>query len=95
MVRSGCGDLAVAVTVQNTGGTTATNVTISASTLSLPKTDGAPLPRNFGNLAPGQWATTVVTFAGNQHPAGATRILRVEGSHGDGTFTINKSVTIP
>jgi hypothetical protein len=95
VVRSGCGDVAVAVTVQNVGGTTANNVTITTSTLSSPKTDGAPLPRNFGNLAPGQWATTVLSFAGSQHPSGSTRILQVDGSHSTGTFFIKKNVAIP
>jgi len=95
LVRTNCGDIAVGVTVQNVGGATANNVKLTTGTLSSPTTNGAPLPATFGNLAPGQWATTVVIFSGNKNPSGTKRTLSFGGTYSGGTFTDKWKVALP
>ncbi|HKY45781.1 MAG TPA: right-handed parallel beta-helix repeat-containing protein, partial [Pyrinomonadaceae bacterium] len=95
MVRSNCGSIAVGVTVQNAGGATANNVRLTTGTLAVPVTNGTPLPQNLGNLAPGQWATRVITFSGANHPAGQKRTLTFGGTYSGGTFTDKWKVTLP
>jgi hypothetical protein len=95
LVRTNCGDIAVGVTVQNAGGATANNVKLTTGTLTSPTTNGAPLPKNFGNLAPGQWATTVVIFSGANNPQGAKRTLTFAGTYTGGTFNDKWKVSLP
>lgn len=95
LVRTNCGDIAVAVTVQNTGGATANNVKLTTGTLTAPTTNGAPLPRNLGNLAPGQWATNVIIFPGANNPSGGKRTLTFGGTYTGGTFTEKWKVSLP
>ena len=95
LVRTNCGDIAVAVTVQNTGGVTANDVMVTSATLASPTVNGAPLPKNFGNLAPGQWATTVVIFSGGNSSSGAKKTLTVAGTYTGGTFNDKWKVTLP
>ena len=95
LVRSNCGSIAVGVTVQNAGGTTANNVRVTTGTLAQPVTNGTPLPQSLGNLAPGQWATRVITFSGTNHPAGKKRTLTFGGTYNGGTFTEDWKVTSP
>ncbi len=95
LVRSNCGSISVAVTVQNTGGATANNVKLTTGTLTAPTTNGTPLPRNLGNLAPGQWSTSVITFSGTNNPAGQKRTLTFAGTYTGGTFTDKWKVTLP
>jgi len=95
LVRTNCGDIAVGVTVQNVGGVTANNVKLTTGTLSSPVTNGSPLPKNFGNLAAGQWATTVIIFSGNKNSSGSKRTLTVAGTYNGGTFTESWNVKLP
>jgi hypothetical protein len=95
LVRTGCGDIAVGVTVQNTGGATANNVKLTTGTLASPTVNGAPLPNNFGNLAPGQWATTVIIFPGKNNLSGSKRTLTFAGTYSGGTFDGKWKVTLP
>lgn len=95
LVRSNCGSIAVGVTVQNAGGATANNVRLTTGELAQPVTNGTPLPQNLGNLAPGQWATRVITFSGTNHPAGKKRTLTFGGTYNGGTFTEEWKVTLP
>ena len=81
--------------MQNIGGATANNVKLTSGTLSSPTTNGAPLPKNFGNLGAGQWATTVVIFSGGNNPAGAKRTLTFAGTYSGGTFTDKWKVNLP
>jgi len=94
-VRTNCGDIAVGVTVQNIGGATANNVKLTTGTLASPTTNGAPLPVSFGNLAPGQWATTVVIFSGANSPVGVKRTLSFAGTYSDGTFSYKWKGSLP
>jgi CSLREA domain-containing protein len=95
LVRTNCGDIAVGVTVQNVGGTTANNVKLTTASLASPTTNGAPLPRNLGNLAPGQWATNVIIFPGANNPPGVKRTLTVGGTYSGGTFSNKWKVSLP
>ncbi|MFN2407499.1 MAG: choice-of-anchor Q domain-containing protein, partial [Pyrinomonadaceae bacterium] len=95
LVRSNCGSIAVGVTVQNTGGTTANNVRLTTGTLAPPTTNGTPLPQSLGNLGPGQWATRVITFSGANNSAGQKRTLTFAGTYNGGTFTDKWKVTLP
>ena len=81
--------------MQNTGGATAHDVTLTAATLSSPTTSGKPLPQNLRNIAPGQWATAIVTFSGANNPAGAKRTLSLNGTFNGGAFTERLKVTLP
>jgi hypothetical protein len=63
--------------------------------ITSPTTNGAPLPRNLGNLAPGQWATNVIIFAGANNPPGAKRTLTFGGTYSGGTFTEKWKVSLP
>jgi len=81
--------------VQNTGGTTAANVRLTAATLSSPTTNGSPLPQSLGNLAAGRWTTVLVTFSGRNNPAGAKRTLQVDGSFNGGVFGDRWKVNLP
>lgn len=94
-VRTDCGDIAVGITVQNVGGAPANNVKLTTATLSSPTTNGAPLPANFGNVAIGQWATTVVIFSGNKNSSGAKRTLTIAGTYSGGTFNDKWNVKLP
>lgn len=85
----------MAITLQNTGGTTAGNVTLTAATLSAPTSNGGPVPKNVGNLAPGQWGTAVVMFSAAGNPAGAKRTLKVDGTFNGGAFTQKWKVNLP
>ena len=49
----------------------------------------------FGNLAPGQWATTVVIFSGANNPSGAKRTLTFAGTNTGGTFNDKWKVSLP
>ena len=51
--------------------------------------------KNFGNLAAGQWATTVIIFSSNKNPSGAKRTLTVAGTYNGGTFSDNWNVKLP
>jgi hypothetical protein len=95
LVRTSCGDIIVGVTVQNLGSVFANNVTLTAATLSSPTINGGPVPRAFGNLSAGQWATTIITFSGGNIPPGAKRTLKVDGTFSGGTFTEKWKVTLP
>jgi hypothetical protein len=95
-MRTSCGDLVVAVTVQNVGGVSANNVKLTTATLSSPTTNGNPLPQSLGNLAAGQWAITIITFSGANNPSGAKRTLTIANSYnGGGTFTNKWKVSLP
>jgi hypothetical protein len=81
--------------VQNAGGATGNNVKLTTGTLTSPTTNGTPLPKSFGNLAPGQWSTTVVIFAGANNPTGAKRTLTFAGTYTGGTFSDKWKVSLP
>lgn len=81
--------------MQNVGGLNANNVRLTTGTLSSPVTNGSPLPKNFGNLAAGQWATTVIIFSGNKNSSGAKRTLTMAGTYNGGTFSDNWNVKLP
>jgi uncharacterized protein (DUF2141 family) len=95
LVRTSCGDIVVGVTVQNTGSVTANNVRLTAATLSTPTTNGGPVPAVFGNLGPGQWAATIITFTKANNPPGGKRTLKIDGTFSGGTFTEKWKVTLP
>jgi len=94
-MRTSCGDIIVGISVQNTGGTTAVNVKLTGATLSTPTINGSPLPATFNNLAAGKWATVLLTFSGDNNPAGAKRTLTVNGTFNGGVFTDKWKVTLP
>ena len=96
LVRTNCGAIAVGVTVQNVGGATANNVKLTIATLVSPTTNGTPLPQNLGHLAPGQSATTVMTFSGTNNPPKQKRTLTLGGTYSNGaTFSGTWKVTLP
>jgi len=95
LVRTNCGTLIVAVTIQNTGNTTAQNVRLTAATLTSPTTNGSPVPQNLGSIAIGQFTTTILTFSASGNPSGSKRTLKVDGTYTGGTFTEKWKVNLP
>ena len=96
LVRTNCGAIVVAVTGKNVGGATANNVKLTSATLVAPTTNGTPLPQILGSLAPGQSATTVMTFSGTNNPPKQKRTLTLGGTYNNGaTFSGTWKVTLP
>jgi hypothetical protein len=77
------------ITVTNTGGAPATNVTLGSAT-------GSPLPQTAGTIAAGGTHTFTVSVPGSAGLDGAGVAERVSGTYTGGTFSGNiRSVTLP
>jgi hypothetical protein len=78
------------VTVSNTGGATASAV--SLTTAQLGSTNGTPLPQALGSIPAGGSVSATVHFAGV--PPGAS-VLKIAGSSGAGSFSSSRRVSVP
>ena len=91
---AGTGEIVANVSVQNTGGTTAENVTLSSAILgSTPAS--SPLPAALGALAPGVSVATLIRFPGSAGAPGTMTVLRLIGTLTGGTTGGNIRVTLP
>jgi hypothetical protein len=69
---------------------------LTTATLAQPgNTNGTPVPQSLSNLAPGQWATRVISFSGTNNAPGQKRTLTFAGTYTGGTFTQKWKVTLP
>jgi hypothetical protein len=91
---AGTGEIVVNVSLQNTGGTTAENVTLSSAILgSTPAS--SPLPAALGAIGPGVSVATVIRFPGSAGAPGTMTVLRLSGTLTGGTTGGNIRVTLP
>ena len=83
-------DVQAAITVTNTGSSTANNVALTSALLGARA--GAPLPQSLGNVPAGGSVTAVVRFPA---VAPGANTLRVDGRYTGGTFTSTIRVSVP
>lgn len=84
----------LSITVTNTGGSPATNVTLTSATLG--SATGSLLPQTGGTIAAGGTHTFTVSVPGSAGLDGAGVAERVSGTYTGGTFSGNiRSVTLP
>jgi hypothetical protein len=82
------------ITVQNTGATAATNVTLN--TVTLGTASGTPLPQTWGTIGAGGSATFMVSFPGSAGLDNAGVAEKISGTYTGGTFSASiRSVTLP
>jgi hypothetical protein len=86
------GDLVAALTLSNTGASTASGVTLSSVTLN--GIAAAALPA-VPNIAGGASFTVQVRFPGSAGAPGTAGLLRVAGGFTGGSFTSSQRLTVP
>jgi hypothetical protein len=87
------GNVVVQLTIANTGGAAAANVTLTG--VKLGADSGTPLPQSLGTIAPGGTAETTVTVPGSVGSSGAASSLTVTGTYTGGSFNSGARVTLP
>jgi polygalacturonase len=88
------GGYQAAITVTNTGTTSASNVTLTAATLG--SAAGSALPQRVATLGSGASATFTVTFPASAGSPGAAVAERYSGTYTGGTFSGSiRSTTLP
>jgi hypothetical protein len=90
--RSG-GNVVVQLTIANTGGTAAANVSLTS--VKVGADAGAPLPQNIGTIAPGVSAQATVTVPGSVGASGVASSLTLSGTYTGGTFSSSARITLP
>jgi hypothetical protein len=93
LARDGAGQVVATLTIANTGGTAAQNVTLSVAKIGT--TSGTPLPQSLGALAAGASLQTVVTFPSTVGAPGAPGSLTISGSYTGATFGTSARITLP
>lgn len=83
----------VAVTIANTGGTTAANVILTAARVNT--TPGATLPQSLGAVAAGGSATITLAFPVTLGAPGAAATLRLAGTYTGGSFSSTGRIRLP
>lgn len=92
LTRSG-GNIVVQLTIANTGGTAAGNVTLSS--VKIGSTSAVPLPQAVGTIAGGASVQATVTVPGSAGPSGAASTLTLSGTYGGGSFSSSARITLP
>ena len=93
LARDGGGQVVATLTIANTGGTAAQNVTLSVAKIGT--ISGTPLPQSLGTIAAGASLQTVVTFPSTVGAPGAPGSLTISGSYTGATFGTSASITLP
>jgi hypothetical protein len=93
LARDGSGQVVATLTIANTGGTAAQNVTLSVAKIGT--FSGSPLPQSLGTIAPGSSVPTTVTFPSTVGASGAPGSLTLSGSYTGGTFGSSARITLP
>ena len=81
------------VTVSNTGSSTAQNAMLTG--FSLGSASGAPVPQSLGDIAPGAYATAVVSVPAGAGAPGSAAIVKLAGTYTGGTFGGSIRTTLP
>jgi hypothetical protein len=87
------GQVAVVVTIANTGGTAAENVRLTTGKINT--TSGTPLPQTAGTVAAGGSASVTLSFPGAVGNAGAAATLSLGGTYTGGTFSSASRIVLP
>ena len=81
------------ITISNTGGTSATTVTLTS--VKLGSTLGSPLPASVGTVSAGGTGSAVITFPASAGTSGSASTVSVSGTYDGGTFTSTTRVRLP
>ena len=92
LVRSG-GNILVTWMLANTGGTTATNVTVTA--LKIGSTSATGLPVSVGTIPAGGSAEVTIAVPGSAGTSGAASTISLSGTYTGGTFSSSGRLTLP
>jgi hypothetical protein len=92
VTRSG-NNIIVQLTLANTGGAPATNVTLTA--VKVGATTATPLPLSIGTIPAGATASTIVTVPGTAGAPGAASSITVSGTFAGATFGSSARITLP
>jgi hypothetical protein len=86
-------NVVVALTIANNGGSTASNVVLSA--VKVGSAAGAPTPQTIGAIAAGASARATVTAPSSVGASGAASSLVTSGSYTGGSFSSSARITLP
>jgi hypothetical protein len=92
LTRSG-GNVVVLLTIANTGGTAANNVTLTS--VKVGSVTPTPLPKTVGNIGPGAVAQATFSVPGSVGNPGAASTLTAAGTYAGGTFSLSMRITLP
>jgi hypothetical protein len=93
LARDGAGQVVATLTIANTGGTAAQNVTLSVAKIGT--TSGTPLPQSLGAIGAGASVQSTVTFPSTVGAPGAPGSLTISGSYTGATFGTSARITLP
>ena len=92
LTRNG-GNIVVQLTIANTGGTAAPNVSLNS--VKVGAATATPLPLSLGTIAPGSSAVATVIVPGSAGISGAAGSLTVSGSFNTATFSSSARIALP
>ena len=87
------GSYLAAVTVSNTGSSTAQNIVLTG--LSVGAASGTPATQSLGSIAPGGFFTTTLSVPASAGAPGAAVIVKVTGTYTGGTFGGSARARLP
>jgi hypothetical protein len=87
------GNVVVQLTVSNTGGTPANNVTLTS--VKVGSLAATPLPQNVGTIGASASAQAIVSVPGSVGASGAASSLTAAGTYTGGTFSLSMRITLP
>jgi hypothetical protein len=87
------GNVVVQLTIANTGGTDANNVTLTS--VKVGSVAATPLPQNIGTVGAGASAQATVSVPGSVGVSGAASSLTAAGTYTGGTFSVSTRITLP
>jgi hypothetical protein len=92
LTRTGA-NVAVQITIANTGGTAASNVTLGS--VKVGADAATPAPQTVGVIAAGASSTITVTVPGSVGASGAASSLAIAGTYTGGSFSSSARITLP
>jgi hypothetical protein len=87
------GNVSVLIHIANTGGTAASDVTVTS--VKVGADAATPLPQDIGTLGAGSSNQLTVTVPGSVGATGAASSLMISGTYGGGKFTSSARITLP
>jgi hypothetical protein len=92
LTRTG-GNVVVQLTVSNTGGTPANNVTLTS--VKVGSLAATPLPQNLGTIGASASAQATVSVPGSVGVSGAASSLTAAGTYSGGIFSLSARIALP
>ena len=93
LARDGSNNVVATVTVANSGGTAAQDVTLTAARIGT--TAGTPLPQALGAIAPGGMVHTTIAFPASVGASGTGSSLTVAGTYTGATISSSARIVLP